>query len=190
MDSDSSYSSEYNTNQNNSGLLRFRSAPSSFFLNGVAEKSGKISDEISRFTSFGVGYGNHNQFCHGGLQFLEDKDNNNKKKATANNYASVSSQLLLPPQYPNPIPRPITSVIPLSQDSQLGSVNGGYGLNSQGGIVGSSSLMRQNSSPAGLFSQNGTVLFLLFNSWELYIYIHIFCFWFEFCISNLQAMPK
>lgn len=149
MDSDTSYGSEYkqynNTNQNNSGLLRFRSAPGAFLAN-FTDGTGKMGDEVSRVTPSGA-YGN--QFSHGGLQVFEDN------KATAN-YASISR---LPPQYPRPTATP---------QAQLGSVNGGYGvqnpgpvgINSQGMAKMGSSLMRQNSSPAGLFShlqtaQNG-----------------------------------
>ncbi|CAI9100100.1 OLC1v1037032C1 [Oldenlandia corymbosa var. corymbosa] len=116
------YGGGANGNQNGSGLLRFRSAPSSFlenFTDGIGE-SAKTSDENSGLTS--------------GL-------------CSANNGNGYSVNSQLPPQYPTSTP--------------VGSVNGGYRMvnslgmehhHNQGQYKIGSSLMRQNTSPAELFS--------------------------------------
>ncbi|KAL3533870.1 hypothetical protein ACH5RR_007391 [Cinchona calisaya] len=117
-----SVNKQYSTNQNSSGLLRFRSAPSSLlenFSEGVLETGkncGPNQGLTSRFSSSDYGYA----------------------------AAALNSQL--PPQYP--------------RSSVTTQVNGGgyRGLSSIGmdhqvqtKIMGSN-LMRQNSSPAELFS--------------------------------------
>lgn len=95
----------------NSGLLRFRSAPSSL---------------LSNFNSVGTDYGEKSSSPENEMHDLEES------KPFANGYCLSSSQL--PPQYP--------------RQSNTGS--------SYGGVVGSNHLMRQSSSPAGIFSpQNG-----------------------------------
>ncbi|KAL9155236.1 hypothetical protein ABFS82_10G168500 [Erythranthe guttata] len=106
--------------QNNSGLLRFRSAPTSF-LADLAEKSAHVMD-------------------------INIDDNNSCNKGVSGNYtrfpAAMNSQL--PPQYPR---------------HQSGGGGGGGELGSLsvggGGGGGGFGLVRQNSSPAGLLSQNG-----------------------------------
>ncbi|XP_031102436.1 transcription factor bHLH130 [Ipomoea triloba] len=123
---DPSANSEFgNSSGRNSGLLRFRSAPSSVlenFTHGV-EKSGGSG---SRFNL--VGSTNGGLVSQGSLN-LEDSGG---YKGFVNGFSG------LPPQYPR-------------QSSSAQLVDGG-------GLLGSN-LMRQNSSPPGLFShltpQNG-----------------------------------
>lgn len=139
---DPSANSEFgNSSGRNSGLLRFRSAPSSVlenFTHGV-EKSGGSGSR------FNLGSINGGLVSQGSLN-LEDSGG---YKGFVNGFSG------LPPQYPR-------------QSSSAQLVDGG-------GLLGSN-LMRQNSSPPGLFShltpQNGTVLKL-----ELIIsYICFVCF--------------
>ncbi|KAI3471389.1 hypothetical protein Pfo_029647 [Paulownia fortunei] len=131
-----------NSNQNNSGLLRYRSAPTSLlanFTNG-AEKSERLT---SRFCS-----------DEANSMHVMENDDNSSNKGGVNRFAAMNSQL--PPQYPR------------QSGAQLGSLavdGGGYrvvssiGLDHHGQGKMGSSLLRQNSSPAGLFShltsQNG-----------------------------------
>ncbi|PIN13201.1 hypothetical protein CDL12_14166 [Handroanthus impetiginosus] len=112
-------------NQNNSGILRYRSAPTSLlsnFANG-AEKSEILS---SRFCSDEAN----------SMHLLENDESRGDIKGGVSRFSGMNSQL--PPQYPR------------QNGAQMGYK-----------VVGSmgSSLMRQNSSPAGLFShltsQNG-----------------------------------
>lgn len=142
------YSTEYNkhygtSNQNSTGLLRFRSAPSSLlenFTDGVGKSvknGGENQGLTSRFSSSGT---HSNQVSHSG-----------------NGYA-LNSQL--PPHHPSSG----------ASTTQMESVNGGYripnsiGMDHQGQLKIGSNLTRQNSSPAELFShlsaQSGTVYIL------------------------------
>ncbi|XP_058207638.1 transcription factor bHLH130-like isoform X2 [Rhododendron vialii] len=99
-----------NQSNSNSGLLRFRSAPSSL---------------LSNFNSVGTDYGEKSSSPENVMHDLEES------KPFANGYCLSSSQL--PPQYPRQ-----------------------SNTSSYGGVVGSNHLMRQSSSPAGIFSpQNG-----------------------------------
>lgn len=130
-----------NSTQNSSGLLRFRSAPTSL-LSNFTEKSSKLG--FSRFCSDetnGVMNVAGNEEEDDGD---EDDGCNNNKGGSFSRFGAVNSQL--PPQYPR----------------QSGS--GGYRVVSSIGRE-NQGLMRQNSSPAGLFShlnsQNGTFFFLM-----------------------------
>ncbi|CAK9172538.1 unnamed protein product [Ilex paraguariensis] len=132
---------QYQNNQSNSGLLRFRSAPSSLlesFTDGIV-KSGKSSQEAQGLTSrFSSSTGNGNL----GSQSFQDFEDD---KSLVNGY-SLSSQL--PPQ----CPRQVTS-------TQVNGMEGAYrvvssmGMDNQGQGKMGSNLVRKNSSPAGFFSQ-------------------------------------
>lgn len=129
-----------NNSQNSSGLLRYRSAPTSLLANFTsgAEKKERLAP----------------RFCSDEANSMHVMENDDNNKGSVNRFAAMNSQL--PPQYPR------------QSGAQLAVDGGGYrvvssiGLDHQGqGKIGSS-LMRQNSSPAGLFSdltsQNGKSL--------------------------------
>lgn len=147
-------SSEFEKNQNNSGLLRFRSAPSSFlenFIDGVGN-NGNMGTENKGLSS---------KFNLDGLNNQLVSQNSLDSKVFVNLSSMSNSQL--PPQYPRQN----------STAHMVGSMEGGGGFRVMGSLLGNrhnhhqgqnklaSNLMRQNSSPAGLFSQlnslNGTV---------------------------------
>lgn len=142
----SSSSSCASSNQQNSALLRFRSAPSSVlenFTHGVEKNHGSGS-------RFNLGTTNGRLVSQGSLN-LEDSG----CKGLGNGFSG------LPPQYPR-------------QSSSTQLMDGG-------GLLGSN-LMRQNSSPPGLFShlspQNGTVL-----KFEVISYICFVCFYHSLFLS-------
>ncbi|OIS98215.1 PREDICTED: transcription factor bHLH130 isoform X1 [Nicotiana attenuata] len=113
--------SEFDKNQNmNSGLLRFRSAPSSLFEN--------FTDGVIKIENFG-------------------SENKGFDLAGLNNQL-VSQNSQLPPQYP----RQNTSANVGSMDGGGYRVMGSLGNNHERQNKLASNLMRQNSSPAGLFS--------------------------------------
>ncbi|PHU06070.1 Transcription factor bHLH80 [Capsicum chinense] len=135
-------SSEFAKNQTSSGLLRFRSAPSSFlenFIDGVGNNANISIENKGLGSKFNLGN-----------QLLVSQDSLDSKVLCAN----------LPPQYP----RQNSSTSSVHVVGSMEGGGGGYRVlgsssNSnnihQGGqnkLVGSN-LMRQNSSPAGLFSQ-------------------------------------
>ncbi|KAJ8534247.1 hypothetical protein K7X08_007571 [Anisodus acutangulus] len=136
--------SEYEKNQKKSGLLRFRSVPSSFlenFIDGVGNNGNMVIENKGLVSKFNLD-GLNNQLI---------SQNSLDSKVFANNFSTSISQL--PPQYPR----------------QNSSTTAHVGSNMEGGgyrVMGSlgqnklaSNLMRQNSFPAGLFShlnsQNG-----------------------------------
>lgn len=139
MDSpDTDYDSNRDgTNQNSSGLLRFRLAPGSSFENfshGVDKNGNNSTGNHGLNSKFNLGGTNGGLVSQGSLNLEESS------KGLINGSAVLNSQL--PPQYP----RKISSVTSVGMDHQ-----------GQAKLV--SSLMRQNSSPPGLFSpQNGTAL--------------------------------
>ncbi|KAL2501683.1 transcription factor bHLH [Forsythia ovata] len=126
MDSDTN--TNY-THQNNSGLARFRSAPSSLFAN---------------FTN-GVE-----------TQGLTSRFDCGREKVAVNEFTAVNSQL--PPPYPRQSGAHVGSLA-AAADGGGYRVAGSMRMDHQGQGKMGSSLMRQNSSPAGLFShltaQNG-----------------------------------
>lgn len=139
--------------QSSSGLLRFRSAPSSLLSNLTP----------SCFANYGGGGGGG---CDGGVavasssfQELEgSSNNNNRNKLCTKDLSSMNSThkgygVGLPPHYP----RHGSS----SSATSSSGLEGSYGLVSSMGMDHEathkgfgSSLLRQNSSPAGLFSNN------------------------------------
>lgn len=132
--------SEFEKTQNNSGLLRFRSAPSSFLENFIDEvgNNGNMSTENKGLVS---------KFNLAGLNNQLVSQNSLDSKV----FANLSSNSQLPPQYPRQ-----------NSTAHVGSMEGGGGYRVMGSLLGTnnhqgqnklaSNLMRQNSSPAGLFS--------------------------------------
>ncbi|XP_022766751.1 transcription factor bHLH130-like [Durio zibethinus] len=145
MDSSAHQSYQNQTNQPNSGLLRFRSAPSSLLANftnsldcGISKGSIDSERSISRFMN-----------SSGGDREIEDKSGTE----TAVNYANPQQSYSgLPPHYP----RQSSATSSSTMDSSYELL--GMDHHSQGKPF-ISSLMRQSSSPAGLFTnfsvQNG-----------------------------------
>ncbi|GMJ02324.1 FLOWERING BHLH 4, ABA-responsive kinase substrate 3 [Hibiscus trionum] len=137
MDSSTHQSYQNQTNQSNSGLLRFRSAPSSLFAN--------FTDTVDcGVNKGGFGMSKFMNPSGGGNGEIEDKSGS---EAAVNYASSAPSFSGLPPQYPR----------------QSSAVDSAYDLlgmekQSQGKPV-TCSLMRQSSSPPGLFTnlsvQNG-----------------------------------
>lgn len=115
----------------NSGLLRFRSAPSSL---------------LDNFTDDG-------DAIHKGANLCDDFESERFMGCGGFQDSAASCQIQLPPQYP----RQSSSTSSSAMDGSYGVVNSNNMEAKQG-----SSLVRQSSSPAGLFShlspQNGTVL--------------------------------
>lgn len=135
------------TNQNGSGLLRFRSAPSS-----LLESLLSASDKIVRNSGEDRGLTSRvNSSC--------GSQSNQVSHSSSMNGYTLNSQL--PPQYPRASSGTVT---------QLGPVNGGYtvpssmAMDHQGQPKMGPNLTRQNSSPAELFShltaQSGNVYML------------------------------
>ncbi|KAM7505511.1 hypothetical protein LguiB_004415 [Lonicera macranthoides] len=128
-------------NQSNSGLLRFRSAPSSLFSNLPNDKGSGDSIE---------GFLNHRDSTSPELtssdlisQRFGDFGGDNNDKGLSSKGSCLNSQL--PPHYPRQ-----SSKIGAAQ---MGAVDGTYtGGDNQGQTKMGLGLMRQSSSPAGLFS--------------------------------------
>ena len=148
MDSSTHQSYQNQNNQPNSGLLRFRLAPSSLLANftdsldcGV-NKGGFDSDRlVSIFMN-----------SSDGDSEIEDKSGTEAAVNYANSQQGYSG---LPPHYPRQSSAMDSSYELLGMDDR-----------SQGKPV-TSSLMRQSSSPPGLFTnlsiQNGIVLVLIYD---------------------------
>nr|WIE96124.1 basic helix-loop-helix transcription factor [Loropetalum chinense var. rubrum] len=160
MDLDNHHQEQYQNQQPNSGLLRFRSAPSSILVNYKSCEALESEKLISRFM-----YGNNND---SGSLILQDFDDdksavtaaepgagiNNNNRNCGNEYASLSASQVtccrseLPPQYPRQS-SVVTSPSSAMEENSYGVVNS----------MRTGSLVRQSSSPAGLFShhnlQNG-----------------------------------
>ncbi|XP_057783598.1 transcription factor bHLH130-like isoform X1 [Salvia miltiorrhiza] len=123
---ESDYRQQLACSQNSSGLLRFRSAPTSL-LENFTDKGAKLG--FSRFCSDEMD----------GVNAAAENDDVDDGKGSGNRFGGANSQL--PPQYPR----------------QSGAQLGYRGLTSI--ARENQGLMRQNSSPAGLFShlnsQNG-----------------------------------
>ncbi|CAN6577096.1 unnamed protein product [Malus baccata var. baccata] len=162
-----------NTHQHNSGLLRFRSAPHSLLSNfadggdsGLHSKSPvEGSSESERLFSRFANYSHINDSDSWPSSFQEFDD---KSVVTATEAAvsaiRMSSQGgysgLLPPHYP-----------------RQSSFNGGYGLAGSGpmerhhtpankSVHSNSNLVRQSSSPAGLFSNTSLQNGFPFGTWN------------------------
>lgn len=163
MDSSTHQSYQNQNNQPNSGLLRFRSAPSSLLSNftngldcgGVNNKGGGFDSDrlISRFMNSSGG---------GGDSVTEDKSGTAASAAAAVNYGNNNSQSQLgysglPPHYPRQSSATSSSS---AMDNSSYELLGRMDHRSQGKPV-TSSLMRQSSSPPGLFTnlsiQNGII---------------------------------
>ncbi|PRQ44563.1 putative transcription factor bHLH family [Rosa chinensis] len=149
--------------QPNSGLLRFRSAPSSVFAEnnnnadlgvhkGTLIEGGSDSDRLfSRFVSYS--HSNDSESWPSSFQEFEDKSTVTEAAVTASRMSSQHQQQGfpgLPPHYP--------------RQNSFGSGNGSYGLVGSAAVehhpqakTVTSNLVRQSSSPAGLFSNNTSV---------------------------------
>ena len=146
MDSNTNESFDHHSN---SGLLRFRSAPSSLLDCGVQKENSESERLFSRFAD----YGTTNHHAGESEPSLEFRDLDDKSavamSASLRKYAASG----LPPHYPR-------------QGLSSGVENGSFGLvtsmamenhhhhhhhQSQAKSLGSG-LVRQSSSPAGLFS--------------------------------------
>lgn len=151
---DSNTHQNYHQNQQpNSGLLRFRSAPSSLLSNfdetvdcGVTKSSFESERLMSRFMSSNGGDGDV------GSHSFRDFDDKSTEAAAVTYTTSQQSYSALPPHYPKQSSSAMDSSYELlAMDHQ-----------SQGKSI-SSNLIRQSSSPAGLFAnlsaQNGIFLF-------------------------------
>ncbi|CAN4118447.1 unnamed protein product [Withania somnifera] len=135
-------SPEFEKNQNSSGLLRFRSAPSSFlenFIDGVGNNGNMTTENKGLSSKFNLD-GLNNQ--------LVSQNSLDSKVCMSLSSSRGMSNSLLPPQYPR---QNATSHVVGSMES-----GGGYCVMGSNGHQGqnklASNLMRQNSSPAGLFS--------------------------------------
>lgn len=144
-------------NQSNSGLLRFRSAPSSIladFTPGVI--SAESERRISRFANCSS---SNDDTASPSFQESEEKPQKPRAEAGLNRMNSQQGygSTGLPPHYP----RPGSTASP-SMDSSYGLM--GMDQETQPKSF-SSHLLRQSSSPAGLFSNisfpNGIVYLLL-----------------------------
>ncbi|KAI4348744.1 hypothetical protein L6164_009427 [Bauhinia variegata] len=149
--------------QPNSGLLRFRSAPSSFLANftEALDSSGNKGNtwensESERLISRFVNYSENSDTTSLSFQELEDKPSKARNEASLNLMNSHAQQAYsgLPPHYPR---HNSTTSSPMDNSFGLG-VSMGMDQETQSKSFGSH-LLRQSSSPAGLFSnisfQNG-----------------------------------
>ncbi|XP_021641622.2 transcription factor bHLH130 isoform X2 [Hevea brasiliensis] len=135
MDTSSNHSYHQQNNQSCSGLLRFRSAPSSLLAN--FNDNGVTNDSDLSF------------------QELEDKSAVRVREARLNYANSPQCYSGLPPHYP----RQSSATTSTAMDSSYGLIGSmTMGHHEQAKMV-DSNLARQNSSPAGLFGnlfvQNG-----------------------------------
>lgn len=168
----------------NSGLLRFRSAPSSLLAN-LTPPFSESEALVSTFVSYGTDNSSNNNdtaspsFQEFGDNTAHTNTNNKKKDCDFKGLSGMNSQqgygggVGLPPHYPRHG----------SSASSSGSAfdGGSYGLVGSMGVEqkdfgSSSNLLRQSSSPAGLFSnnfsfQNGIVLLSLFCSASSFVLI-------------------
>lgn len=123
-----------NSSQNSSGLLRFRSAPTSLLTNFTF--GGEKGENLG------------SRFCSDEVNSMHVVSENDDCKGSVNRFTAMDSQL--PPQYPRQSGGQLGYRVVSSLDEQ-----------GQQGKFGSSPL-RQNSSPAGIFSsQNGIFIFFI-----------------------------
>lgn len=164
MDLNSNQNYQHQQHQSNSGLLRFRSAPSSLLANftqGV--ESVESERRISRFAN----YSNSGDTASPCFQELEDKPGKAPGEAALNSMNSQQgySGSGLPPYYPR---HSSSATASRSMDSSYG-LAGSMGMDHQTHAKSfGSHLQRQSSSPAGFFSNisfpNGMVLYLSISS--------------------------
>ncbi|KAF2289442.1 hypothetical protein GH714_036211 [Hevea brasiliensis] len=139
MDTSSNHSYHQQNNQSCSGLLRFRSAPSSLLAN--FNDNGVTNDSDLSF------------------QELEDKSAVRVREARLNYANSPQCYSGLPPHYP----RQSSATTSTAMDSSYGLIGSmTMGHHEQAKMV-DSNLARQNSSPAGLF---GNLLFKMISEIE------------------------
>lgn len=155
----------HQTHQPNSGLLRFRSAPSTLFMNftgngdcvgaGVGKNNSMDGSESARLFSRFVNFnGTVNNDSESSPTF-QDFDDKSSVMAAHHRYNSTG----LPPHYP----RQSSSMTSSAMDNGSFGLVGSMAMDSQTQAKSvNSNLVRQSSSPAGLFSHtsvpNGIVL--------------------------------
>lgn len=153
-------------NQPNSGLLRFRSAPSSLLSNLTTPSKGNNlwegpeSEErfVSRFVSYGTDSSSNDISASPSFQELEENNKSCSKALSGMNsqqqQQGYGSRLGLPPHYPRH-GSAATTTSSSAMDGSFGLV-GSLGMDHEvpphKGF--GSHLLRQGSSPAGLFSNN------------------------------------
>lgn len=162
------------THQPNSGLLRFRSAPSSLLVNFTTNGDGGVnknnslegSDSERLFSRF-VNTNNNGSESSPSFQDLDDGGGDDDKSSVMASQQRLYYTSGLPPHYPRQSSSTTNGTSAMDTNS-----NGSFGLvgslamdnnnNSQANKAIGSNLVRQSSSPAGLFSHisvpNGIVL--------------------------------
>lgn len=175
MDSNTHHSFHHQQQQNhqpNSGLLRFRSAPSSLLVNfteedgdcgGVNKNSPCEGSESERLFSRFVNYsGNNDSDSSPSFQDFDDKSTVTSTEAAmaSNRMNSQQGYTGLPPHYPRHGSNTSASAMDNSSFGLVGSMAMDHQAQSK---TIHSNLARQNSTPAGLFSHisvpNGIVFF-------------------------------
>lgn len=168
MDSNTHHSflqQQHQNHPNNSGLLRFRSAPSSLLVNFTEEGGDCGADKnnscegveperlFSRFVNYG---GNNDSDSSPSFQDFDDKST---VAATENRMNSQQGYSGLPPHYPRHASNTSASAMDSGSFGLVNSMT--MDRHSQAKAV-NTNLARQNSTPAGLFShisvQNGIIL--------------------------------
>lgn len=151
-----------------SGLLRFRSAPSSVLANFMETEAEVSADSDANKTNFTEGSDSERLITRFLNYGTSNTDSIAMKRVSSNSHSQAQQQgysASLPPHYPR------QSLSPTAMDDDDGS----YGLvgsmakdHDVQSKTGNPIIIRQSSSPAGLFShlsvQNGIVLSLPFHS--------------------------
>ena len=167
--------------QPSSGLLRFRSAPSSVLANFMETEAEVSADSDANKANFTEG-SESERFISRFLNYgTSNTDSIAMKRESSNSHSQAQQQgysASLPPHYPR------QSLSPTAMDD-----DGSYGLVGSMAMdhdvqskTGNPNIIRQSSSPAGLFShlsvQNGIVLSLPFHSmlWPCKLFYFIFYF--------------
>ncbi|XP_061365230.1 transcription factor bHLH130-like [Gastrolobium bilobum] len=156
-------------NQPNSGLLRFRSAPSSLLANLTPSSAAAVVNKgnnlwegleserlISRFTSYGGSDRSNDTSASSSFQEIEEKKPSPKVLSRMNSQQQGYGGGGLPPHYPR---HGSSATSSSALDGSFGLV-GSLGMDHEAPNKNfGSNLLRQSSSPAGLFSnisfQNG-----------------------------------
>lgn len=174
MDSNSQHNYQHQNHQPNSGLLRFRSAPSSLLNNfaegcvGSGANKGSFTEgsEPERLISRFLNFSGSADSASPGFQDFEDKPPVAAATEAAVNRASSQQGYSggLPPHYPR---YSTTATTPSPMDGSYGVVGSMAMDHHVQAKAVNSNIVRQNSSPSGLFSQipipNGNVLVLVFH---------------------------
>ena len=174
MDSNSHHSNF--SQQSSSGLWRFRSAPCSLFANFTGDGNGDCgvnknnscegSDSERLFSRFGDYSGNNDSDSSPTFQEIDDKSTviATETAAKARSMNSQQGFSRLPPHYL----RQNSNSSSFAMDNSSFGLVGSMGLDQQTQArTVNSNLLRQSSSPAGLFSHisiQNAIVFYLFSS--------------------------